>query len=139
MPYKTIKEVTSLTGTTEKALRYYDEKLLLKPTLKKSEGRREWLYDDAAISRLQLIMLYRQVGFSVDEIGQLLDSSESRSSIISRQISQLTAQRSELDTRISIATAILLAEEMDLAQEGLVALRQCVDKLREEGILGGTE
>lgn len=139
MPYKTIKEVTSLTGTTEKALRYYDEKLLLKPTLKKSEGRREWLYDDAAISRLQLIMLYRQVGFSVDEIGQLLDSSESRSSIISRQISQLTAQRSELDIRISIATAILLAEEMNLDQEGLVALRQCVDRLREEGILGGTE
>ena len=56
MSYKTIREVTSITGATESALRYYDEKALVCPTVKKSDGRREWLYDAAAISDISKII-----------------------------------------------------------------------------------
>ena len=36
MSYKTIKNVTELTGITEGALRYYDEKDVIRPTIKKA-------------------------------------------------------------------------------------------------------
>ena len=46
MGYKTIRDVTAITGMTESALRYYDEKKILQPTVKSVTGRSEWLYDD---------------------------------------------------------------------------------------------
>ena len=46
MSLNTIREVTEITGITVNALRYYDRKGLLHPTVRNSEGRKEWLYDD---------------------------------------------------------------------------------------------
>ncbi len=51
MSLNTIREVTEKTGITINALRYYDRKGLLHPTIRNSEGRKEWLYDDEAVRR----------------------------------------------------------------------------------------
>ncbi len=119
MSYKTIKDVTQLTGTTEKALRYYDQRNLLHPTVKRDEGRREWLYDQAAIKRLRRILLYRQVGFSVDEIARLLEGDQaSRTSILSCKVSGLQSERHVLDNQISVAGMLLMAERMGVDEVG---------------------
>ena len=72
MSYKTIKNVTELTGITEGALRYYDEKDVIRPTIKKATGRREWLYDDAAIKKLCLVKLLTFIGVPVKNAGLML-------------------------------------------------------------------
>ena len=61
MSYKTIRDLAAQTGVTESALRYYDEKRLLQPTVKSQTGRREWLYDDEAVRKLKHILLLKRI------------------------------------------------------------------------------
>ena len=55
-----VHEVARLTGVTARTLHYYDEIGLLKPARVTEAGYR--LYDDAALSRLQNILLFRGIG-----------------------------------------------------------------------------
>ena len=54
---RTVKEVSKLTGVSVRTLHYYDAIGLLKPTKVTQAGYR--MYDDAALSRLQNIILFR--------------------------------------------------------------------------------
>lgn len=60
---KTIKEVSKLTGLSIRTLCYYDEIGLLKPTACTEAGYR--LYDDEALKKLQEIMFFRELDFSL--------------------------------------------------------------------------
>lgn len=51
-----VHEVAELTGITARTLHYYDEIGLLKPAKVTEAGYR--MYDDAALSRLQTILLF---------------------------------------------------------------------------------
>lgn len=68
----TIKTVAKLSGVSTRTLRYYDEISLLKPATINSSGYR--LYDDEEINRLQQILYYRELDFSLEEIKLILDS-----------------------------------------------------------------
>lgn len=69
---RTVKEVSALTGVSIRALRYYDRIGLLRPEAVTEAGYR--LYGDAALERLRHILLYRELGFSLREIGTILDA-----------------------------------------------------------------
>ncbi len=71
---RTVKEVSQLTGVSVRTLHYYDAIGLLRPTQTTDAGYR--LYDDAALERLQMILLYRALGFPLREIGEILDSGD---------------------------------------------------------------
>ena len=60
-----IKTFAELTGVSERTLRYYHERGLLGPTVA-SNGYRTYSSQDA--DRLQLILMYRQLQFSLAEI-----------------------------------------------------------------------
>ena len=53
---KTVNEVSKLTGVSRRTLQYYDKIGLLRPTEYTESGYR--LYDDAALERLQQILLF---------------------------------------------------------------------------------
>ncbi|MBO4456487.1 MAG: MerR family transcriptional regulator [Butyrivibrio sp.] len=59
-------EMAKKAGVSQKAIRLYDEKGLLKPT-EYSEGNYR-LYDDAALQVLEKIVALKQIGFSLEEI-----------------------------------------------------------------------
>jgi len=63
-----IGEVARRAGLRPSALRYY-ERLGLLPAPRRESGRRR--YDDAVLTRLQVISFARECGFSLREIGQL--------------------------------------------------------------------
>ena len=65
---RTVKEVSRLTGVSVRTLHHYDAIGLLKPTKVTQAGYR--LYDDAAIGRLQSILLFRELKFSLKETGR---------------------------------------------------------------------
>ena len=58
---KTVNEVSKLTGVSIRTLQYYDKIGLLKPAEYTESGYR--LYDDAALERLQQILLFRELEF----------------------------------------------------------------------------
>ena len=69
---KTVKEVSNLTGISVRTLHHYDEIGLLKPTEVTEAGYR--LYDDMALERLQMILLFRELQFPLKDIKAMLDS-----------------------------------------------------------------
>ena len=108
MSYKTIKNVTELTGITEGALRYYDEKDVIRPTIKKATGRREWLYDDAAIKKLCLVKLLTFIGVPVKNAGLMLkDEPDSPEPILNARIKAINAEMSLSEYKISLAQKLL--------------------------------
>lgn len=68
----TVKGLADLAGVTTRTLRWYDQKGLLKPSRTNEAGYR--LYNDTAVSKLQQIMFYRELEFSLAEIKEILDS-----------------------------------------------------------------
>lgn len=69
---KTVHEVAKLTGITARTLHYYDEIGLLKPSIITEAKYRQYTDDD--LTRLQEILFFREVGFALKEIKELLDS-----------------------------------------------------------------
>jgi DNA-binding transcriptional MerR regulator len=69
---KTVGDVSALAGITVRTLHHYDERGLLSPSSRSDAGYR--LYSERDLERLQEILGWRALGFSLDEIGELLDA-----------------------------------------------------------------
>lgn len=77
VPLLRIQEVGAALGLTTRTLRYYEELGLLKPAAR-SEGDYR-LYDEDDVERLRFIKGLRDdAGFSLAEIGQLLEDDDAR-------------------------------------------------------------
>jgi DNA-binding transcriptional MerR regulator len=66
----TVKQLSKIAGVTLRTLRYYDQIGLLKPSATGENGYR--YYDDAALLRLQQILLYREMELPLDKIKAIL-------------------------------------------------------------------
>lgn len=101
----TVKEVSSLTGVSVRTLHYYDAIGLLKPTKVTEAGYR--LYGGAELSRLQNILLFRELQFPLKEIKEILDSQNfNPQEAISQQIELLELQYKHIGELISFAREI---------------------------------
>ena len=68
-----IKEFASLSGVSVRTLHYYDEIGLLKPaSVDKYTGYR--YYDNQSFLRMQEILFYRELDFSLKSIGEMLSA-----------------------------------------------------------------
>ena len=102
---KTVKEVSRITGVSVRTLHHYDAIGLLKPTRVTEAGYR--LYDDTALRRLQAILLFRELRFSLKEIGEILDAPNfDPMEALEQQIRLLELQRRNLDKLIFHARQI---------------------------------
>ncbi|MFS0912152.1 MerR family transcriptional regulator [Microbacterium sp. 179-I 3D2 NHS] len=68
-----IQEIARLAGTTSRTLRHYDDIGILPPSRVASNGYRH--YDSAALVRLQRILLLRDLGLGLPQIGEILGPS----------------------------------------------------------------
>ena len=66
-----VKQVSVLSGVTVRALHYYDHIGLLKPAMRSEKKYR--YYDEQDLLRLQQIMFYREMDFSLEDIRDILD------------------------------------------------------------------
>jgi len=102
---KTVNEVSRLTGVSVRTLRYYDSIGLLKPSGLTDAGYR--LYDDDALERLQLILLYRELQFPLKEICRILESPDcDRTRILAQQVELLNLKKEHLENLITFARGI---------------------------------
>ncbi len=71
MNYK-VKEVADMVGITVRMLHHYDQIGLLKPQSVNSAGYR--LYGDSDLEKLQQILFFKELDFSLKQIKELMDS-----------------------------------------------------------------
>ena len=113
MSLNTIREVTGITGITVNALRYYDNKGLLHPTVRNQEGRKEWLFDDEAVRRAKRILLLRRIGIPVESIAAVLDEVDRMDrTVLKSRLEELREARQEIDEQISVASMLLLLDQL---------------------------
>ena len=94
-----IKEAAQLSGVSVKTLYHYDKIGLLVP-LKSENGYRTYSQED--LERLQIILYYKYLGFSLEKIAELLkEDTTDILSHLTRQLDYLTQERQHLDTLIS--------------------------------------
>jgi MerR family transcriptional regulator, thiopeptide resistance regulator len=66
-----VGQVAAFAGVTVRTLHHYDEIGLLVPGVRSHAGHRR--YSDVDLDRLQQILFYRELGFSLEEVTALLD------------------------------------------------------------------
>ena len=102
---KTVNEVSKLTGISVRTLHHYDSIGLLKPTETTPAGYR--LYDNEALERLQSILLFRELKFSLKEIAEIPDSpGYDRNKALENQIELLEIQKKRIENIIEYARSI---------------------------------
>lgn len=103
---RTVKEISDLTGISVRALHYYDEIGLLKPTAKSAAGYR--LYDDKALEILQQILFFRELDFPLKEIKDMLGKSSLETDrVLQMQRALLIAKKERLERLIAHIDRIL--------------------------------
>jgi DNA-binding transcriptional MerR regulator len=68
----TVKDVSRMAGISVRTLHHYDEFGILKPAQTSKSGYR--LYSDLDLERLQEILFFKELGFSLKEIKSILDN-----------------------------------------------------------------
>ena len=114
-----IQEVSQVVGLTARSIRYYEEVGLMKPAAR-SEGDYR-LYDADDVARLQFIKGLRDdAGFSLAEIGQLLEDETARARISERF----------RETRNPDERRTLLLEGIDRIDRQVATLRTKIERLQ---------
>jgi len=107
-------EMAKKAGVSQKAIRLYDEKGLLKPT-EYSEGNYR-LYDTAALQILEKIIALKQIGFSLEEIRDNLKSGEASDikSALEIQLQRMEEKKYQLEkTTDAIKRTLARKENLD--------------------------
>ena len=101
----TVHEVSKLTGVSIRTLHHYDAIGLLHPAEVTEAGYR--LYGDGQLARLQSILLFRELRFSLSEIKAMLDSPQyDMRKALCQQIELLEKERAHINQLIDCARSI---------------------------------
>lgn len=142
-PYLQIGEVAERTGVTQRTLRFYEEKGLLRPPSRMEGGFR--LYSEDDVSRVEQIkQLQKLLGLSLAEIKEMVEAEEVKSqiraeyrrdaeaeqkrrqllaavevtekqyAIIRQKVEQLQAMRDELETKLNTYRGWIAALEAQI-------------------------
>ena len=106
----TIIKLARMAGISGRTLRYYDEEGILKPARINSSGYR--IYGSREVDRLQQILFYRELEFSIDKIREIIDNPDfdEKEALISHR-EQLLKKREQLDRLISNVERTLQGKE----------------------------
>jgi DNA-binding transcriptional MerR regulator len=89
---RTVGEVARLAGISVRALHHYDEIGLVTPSSRTRAGYRA--YADADVERLHQVLVYRELGFTLEQIARVLDDPSAD------PLEHLQRQRALLEDRI---------------------------------------
>ena len=106
----TVGQVAQMLGVTVRTLHHYDEIGLVVPSERSPAGYR--LYTDDDLTRLQNVVVYRRLGFALEEITDLLDGADS-----SEVVDHLRRQRASVMTRLDEMRDLVAAIDRALEKE----------------------
>jgi DNA-binding transcriptional MerR regulator len=94
-----IQEVARIAGTTSRTLRHYGDVGLLPPSRIGSNGYR--YYDEDAVTRLQRILLLRELGLGIPAIAEVMAGQRDNAQALSAHLNWLEREKSRLDRQIA--------------------------------------
>lgn len=94
-----IQEIAKKAGTTSRTLRHYGDRGLLEPSRIGANGYR--YYDQAALVRLQRILLLRELGLSLPAIAEVLAGQRDTSAALRTHLSLLEQERERIGRQIA--------------------------------------
>jgi MerR family transcriptional regulator, thiopeptide resistance regulator len=108
-----VGQVAGSAGVTIRTLHHYDEIRLLSPSGRSAAGYR--IYEEADLERLQRILFYRELGFTLDEIAAIMDDPRTDA------VGHLRRQRGLLIERIERLRTMVAAidHEMEAQKMGI--------------------
>ncbi len=119
-------EIAKKAGVSQKAVRLYDEKGLLKPT-EYSDGNYR-LYDKEALQILEKIVALKQIGFSLEEIRDNLTSGEAGDieEALRMQLAVMEEKRYKIEMVIDAINRTLAQKEESLDWDDVANIVQSV-------------
>ena len=119
-------EIAKKAGVSQKAVRLYDEKGLLKPT-EYSEGNYR-LYDKEALAILEKIVALKQIGFSLEEIRDNLVAGDARDieEALRMQLAVMEEKRYRIDMVINAINRTLAQKNESLDWDDVAGIVQSV-------------
>ena len=107
-----IKEFAEITGVSVRTLHYYDEIGLLKPAIvDEFTGYR--YYDESSLLRMQEILFYRELDFSLKGISEILSSQNyDKAKALNEQKQLLTLKKERLERLISAIDGAVKGENV---------------------------
>lgn len=133
----TVQQLGSLAGISSRTLRYYDEFGILKPARINASGYR--IYGQAEVDRLQQILFYRELGLSLEQIKDIVNSpSFDGAHALREHREKLLQKREQLDRLIANVEKTLAQTEGGITmsdQEKFEGFKQKLidDKERDYG------
>ena len=95
-----IGDLSERTGIKVVTIRYY-EGLGLLPDPRSKKGSRSRLYSESYISRLVFIKKARSLGFSLSEVGEMIQWAEKRNSVVGkRSVKKIYSKMKTIDDKI---------------------------------------
>jgi len=101
----TVGELSRLAGITVRALHHYDEIGLVRPSQRTAAGYR--LYDGRDVLRLQQVLVFRELGVPLDEIGAAIDAAADRAALLRKHRRELADKRTRIDAMLAAVDAAL--------------------------------
>jgi len=101
-----VGRVAALAGVTIRTLHHYDEVGLLSPSGRSAAGYR--IYEASDLERLQRILFYRELGFTLKEISTIVDDPQTDA------VGHLRRQRGLLTERIERLSAMVEAIDYEM-------------------------
>ena len=107
---RTISQVAALTGISTRTLQYYDEIGLLKPSELTQSGYR--LYNEEALQTLQQILFFKELGFKLKDIKEILEKPDfDRIAAFKKQKELLLLKRNRTDRLIQLLNRLEKGED----------------------------
>lgn len=108
---KTVQEVSRITGISVRTLHYYHEIGLLEPEKIGYNGYR--YYGDSSLAKLQEILFFRELGFTLKEIRKITqDPGYDKAEALNNHINLLELKKQRLNRLIDLARATLRGENI---------------------------
>lgn len=106
----TTSQVADITGISTRTLQYYDEINLLKPSALTPSGYR--LYNDETLQELQQILFFKELGFKLKEIKEILQKPEyDRIQSFKKQKELLLLKRNRIDRLVELLSRLEKGEK----------------------------
>ena len=101
-----VEELSKLSGVSVRTLHYYDEIFLLTPMARVGNGRR--IYGRDELLRLQEILYFKEMGFSLKKIESILNAKQLS------KVEMLTAQKKIIEKEVSRYKKIIQSIEITI-------------------------
>jgi MerR family copper efflux transcriptional regulator len=131
MPNMTIGQLARVVGVNAQTIRFYERQRILPAPWRRASGYRQ--YSPEAVERVRFVLAAKEVGFTLDEISELLALRERRGASCAVARERAEARLASIDSRLSELRRMRRAlARMISSCSGRRAVRDCA-------ILGGIE